>query len=81
MENVEMTNNAVEVNDQTALVESASTNGSSGVGFGIGFVSGVGATCLVGFVRWLIKRKKAKKRVVEEATEEVVEENSDEEVE
>lgn len=75
--NMEMTN-AVEVNDQNALVESGATNGSAGVGFGIGFVSGVGATCLVGFVRWLIKRHRAKKEIVEEAVEEEV---SDEEVE
>lgn len=80
MENMEMTNNMVEVNDQNALVESGAANGSAGAGFGIGFVSGVGATCLVGLVRWLIKRRKAKK-IVETEAEVVVEENPDEEVE
>ena len=76
MENVEMMNNAVEVSGQNTLVESAATNGSSGVGFGIGFVAGVGTTCLVGFVKWLIKRHKAKKQIIE-TTAEVVEEETE----
>lgn len=80
MENMEMTNNVVEVNDQTALAESAATNGSAGMSFGIGFVSGVGATCLVGFVKWLIKRRKERKTIVDVQAE-VVEENPDEELE